>query len=161
MSVGPYEGFEQLYEGEYLSMLQLAYLMTGDRAEAKDLTQEAFARLLADWDRVKDFDRPGAWTRRVLIRLCSRSRDRASRSSPFQDLAAIDHADAVGSARDVAAAILGLPVRQRAAVVATYWMGCSAAEAADLIGCREATVRVHLHRARTALATKLEMGEVV
>lgn len=145
-----------MYELEYPSMFQFAYLMTGDLAEAKDLTQEAFARLLADRDKVKDFDRPGAWTRRVLIRLSSRSRNRASSLAPLRtDRAAADHADAVGESLDIAAAIHALPPRQRAAIVATYWLGCSNAETAEMLGCRESTVRVHLHRARSALAAKL------
>lgn len=157
MPVGPYDGFDQIYDAEYPSMLQLAYLMTGDRVEARDLTQEAFARLLADWGKVKEFDRPGAWTRRVLIRLCSRSRDRAAKLAPLTAArASTDHSDSVSSSQDVAVAILGLPVRQRAAIVATYWLGCSAAETAELIGCKEPTVRVHLHRARKALAGTLE-----
>jgi RNA polymerase sigma factor (sigma-70 family) len=158
MPVGPYDGFEALYEVEYPAMFKLAYLMTGDVAEAKDLTQEAFARLLADWDKVKDFDRPGAWTRRVVIRLSSRSRTRAGTLAPDRgDRAAPDHADSASTSGDVVTAIRSLPPKQRAAIVATYWLGCSNAETAAMIGCREPTVRVHLHRARSALASTLGM----
>jgi RNA polymerase sigma-70 factor (ECF subfamily) len=34
------------------------------------------------------------------------------------------------------------------------------AEIADILGCNETTVRVHLHRGRLALAKRLEITEV-
>jgi len=44
-----------------------------------------------------------------------------------------------------------LPPRQRAAAFLVYWQGCSAPEAAELMGCRPATVRRYLHLARNKL----------
>ncbi len=47
----------------------MAYLLTGDRQTAQDLTQEAFLRAWSRWARISKYDDPRAWTRRVLYNL--------------------------------------------------------------------------------------------
>ncbi|HEX2031074.1 MAG TPA: sigma factor, partial [Actinomycetota bacterium] len=65
--------FGWLFREEYPSIVRTAYLMLGDREAAEDVAQEAFARLFARWGKVSRYDRPGAWVRRVAIRLSARS----------------------------------------------------------------------------------------
>jgi RNA polymerase sigma factor (sigma-70 family) len=48
-----------------------------------------------------------------------------------------------------------LPRAQRAAVALSYLEDIPVAEIAGPLGCRQSTVRVHLHRARTQLAATL------
>jgi DNA-directed RNA polymerase specialized sigma24 family protein len=43
--------------------------MTTDREEARDLTQETFARAFQQWDVVSKHERPGAWLQTVVGRL--------------------------------------------------------------------------------------------
>lgn len=46
---------------------------------ARDLTQEAFARLHTHWERIQRYDSPGAWLRRVVANLAiDRHRSRTS-----------------------------------------------------------------------------------
>jgi RNA polymerase sigma factor (sigma-70 family) len=52
---------------------------------------------------------------------------------------------------EVVSAVAELPVRQRAATFLVYWMGCSVAEAADLMGIGTGTVGRYLHLARKRL----------
>lgn len=56
-----------------------------------------------------------------------------------------------GDFSDLVEAVMALPVKQRAAVYAVYWMGMSSQEAAQALGCRAATVRRYLHLARRKL----------
>jgi RNA polymerase sigma-70 factor (ECF subfamily) len=53
------------------------------------------------------------------------------------------------------AAVRALPERQAACVALHYLEDRSVADIAEVLGCRAATVKVHLHRGRTALARTL------
>jgi RNA polymerase sigma factor (sigma-70 family) len=52
--------------------------------------------------------------------------------------------------------VLRLPPSQRAVIVLHYYEDRPVGEIASTLGCREATVRVHLHRARKRLAGTLQ-----
>lgn len=52
---------------------------------------------------------------------------------------------------DLVAAVRRLPVKQRAAVYLTYWADLDSVAAAEVMGCRPATVRRYLHLARSKL----------
>ena len=50
-------------------MVALAYALSGSRAAAEDLAQEAFLAAHRNWETVADLDAPGAWVRRVVANL--------------------------------------------------------------------------------------------
>jgi RNA polymerase sigma-70 factor (ECF subfamily) len=54
--------------------------VTGDRHEAHDIAQEAFARALARWPRVSGYELPEAWVRQVAMRLAADSVRRIRRT---------------------------------------------------------------------------------
>jgi len=63
------DDFAEFYEASYRRMVGLVAAMTGDRSQAEDIAQEAFARALTRWPQVARYDLPEAWVRRVAIRL--------------------------------------------------------------------------------------------
>ena len=65
-----------------------------------------------------------------------------------------DHAERLGRADAVWAVCRELPPRQRAAVVLRFYEDLEYAEIGELLGCSEATVRSHVHRALTALRAR-------
>ena len=144
--------FAWLFRDEYPAIVRTAYLMLGDREAAEDVAQEAFVRLYARWRRVSGYDRPGAWVRRVAIRLASRARRRPSTLSllPEQPGRSDPQADP-----DLRRALLSLPPSQRAAVVLHYLEDLPVAQVAETMGVATSTAKVHLHRARKRLATLL------
>lgn len=143
------EEFTVLFRNEYAPVLRTAYLLVGDRAVAEEITQEAFTRLYVHWKRVSRYERPGAWVRRVAIRLATgmRARRRAHPPEPPAPPGARD--------LDLHRAILTLPRRQRAAVVLHYFEDRPVTEVGRILGCSESTAKVHLHRARKRLAQVL------
>jgi RNA polymerase sigma-70 factor, ECF subfamily len=158
--VGTTDGFEEFYRREYLGLVDLARALTGDWAQAQDVVQEAMIVTFGRWDRVRGFDRPGAFARRVVLNRCrSLGRRRlaegralarfASRPEPVGDLPA--------DATRFWAEVRRLPRRQRDCVALAYVDGFSMAEIADVVGCAEPTVRVHLHRGRLTLAARLRV----
>ena len=150
--------FNWLFRREYSSIVWSANVVLHDYARAEEVAQEAFVRLLENWAKVSRYDRPGAWVRRVAIRIATTVAHRQSRLvSVDQAWPAADEVPSVDL--DVIAAIRRLPPRQRAVVALYYVDDLPVNEIADILGCGVSTVSVHLHRARTKLAELL--GEEV
>lgn len=59
--------FEEFYRPSYARMVAVAMATTRDRALAEDMTQDAFAQLWRQWDRV---DAPKAWLRKAVVSNC-------------------------------------------------------------------------------------------
>ena len=66
-------GFDEFYTDSWGRLFAQAYVLTGDRETAKDLTQEALVRAWRRWDRIAGYESPEGWTRRVLHNLCIES----------------------------------------------------------------------------------------
>ena len=154
------ESVRELFDVEYAGLVRLATLITGDAAAAEDAVQEAFARAVARWHRLRSYDRPGAWVRRVTIRLAVRDRGRRRRELP-SELADSPVADAAAPDDELIAALRALPANQRAALVLFYFERLPTAEVAEELGVRPSTARSLLHRGRAALALALSIPEVV
>jgi DNA-directed RNA polymerase specialized sigma24 family protein len=56
----PYDSYEQFFVREYRGVVELAYALSGNRAGAEDIAQEAFLRAHRDWQRVGRYRYPGA-----------------------------------------------------------------------------------------------------
>jgi RNA polymerase sigma-70 factor (ECF subfamily) len=149
------EAFEAFFMAEHGPVLRTVTLILGDRQAAEDVTQEAFYRLLVHWRKVSQYERPGAWLRRVAIRAAMRSRAQSQRSELVPDRAQSDDA---ASRLDVREALGHLTAAQRSAVVLFYYGDHPINEVASLMNCTEGTVKTHLHRARQRLAPMLGEG---
>jgi RNA polymerase sigma factor (sigma-70 family) len=161
------DAYDELYRREHAAIVHAAHLIVGDVEVAHEVAQEAFGALYQHWDKVHAYDRPGAWVRRVAIRMAVKTARRRERSRHAEVHAS---ASAAGPDRgpadtdaEVLAAVRGLPANQRAAVVLFYFEDASVADIADVLGCRTSTAKVHLHRARQRLAVVLatEVPDVV
>lgn len=145
---------EQLYVATYARLVGILALAARDRAEAHDVVQEAFARLLPRWSTVGRYDDPEAWVRRVAFRLLS-NRWRKARRLVLGGTAsgAVPPPDSDGV--DVSRALAELSLEQRQVVVLHHLLDLSVAETAAELGVPEGTVKSRLHRARAALAPLL------
>jgi RNA polymerase sigma factor (sigma-70 family) len=152
---GPRTSFDEAFRSEYPGVVRMISPIVGSVEDAEAVTQDAFVKAYARWNRVGGYDRPGAWIRRVAIRDAVRFAERRRRSIPEVPVER-ESVDSVARTVDLQAALSRLSVKQRVCVVLHYLVDWPVAEVAEAIGCREATVRVHLHRARNALAGLLE-----
>jgi RNA polymerase sigma factor (sigma-70 family) len=134
-------------------------LYCGDRELAADLAQEALARACLHWRRVRSMPSPEAWLTRVGINLAN-SRFRRLRAERKANAAASlrarppddpDHATALA----VRLAVASLPRRQRIAIVLRYFSDLSVTETAELMKCREHTVKKLSARGLAHLRGKL------
>jgi Sigma-70 region 2 len=74
--------FEYFYLQEYPKVVALAYALSGSRAGAEDIAQEAFLRAYRDWDRVGSYEHQAAWVRRVAANLATAGPGRPPRWPP-------------------------------------------------------------------------------
>ena len=56
------ETFEAFFEDEKDRLLRILSVITGSRAEAEDLAQEAFTMVFERWDRVAAMDEPAGYS---------------------------------------------------------------------------------------------------
>ena len=126
--------------------LRLAYLLTGDRAAAEDLVQDAFVRFGSRLQRIRDRGATEAYLRRTIVNLSkNRFRRRAVERAYLEREAGRrqpEHSDPdVSTNQAMRSALMELPARQRAAIVLRYYEDLPEAEIADILDCRPATVR--------------------
>ncbi|RDB63227.1 RNA polymerase subunit sigma-24 [Gordonibacter sp. 28C] len=138
------------------AVYRLAYARLRNRADAEDVMQTVFLRLLRRDEPFVDEGHEKAWLLRVTANCCNDlhrsawSRHRAA-GEDLPDLVAIDD----GALRDVWEAVGSLPESQRDVVHLRCEEGYEVDEIAEILGVKPATVRVRLHRARKALRTML------
>jgi RNA polymerase sigma-70 factor, ECF subfamily len=149
-----------LYARAFPSLVGLLTAIGGNRADAEEVAQEAFVRLLEHWGKVRDYADPEAWLRTVAVRvLVSRQRRRqvAARGLAVLGRRATTALPAAGPGHDVELeeALAGLPVDQRAVLVLHHLHDLSVAEVAELLHVPAGTVKSRLSRARAALAPLL------
>jgi RNA polymerase sigma-70 factor (sigma-E family) len=150
--------FLEFFAGEFWPLRRVGFLLCGDWDQAEELAQEAMARTYMVWPRVRGYDRPAAYARKVLVnrhrsllrravvearhRLASRPEDRHEPDFGGDDLIlwqALQH----------------LPARQRAAIVLRYYLDLPEAEVARLLGVPVGTVKSLVHRGLTRLRDRL------
>ena len=63
------ETFESFFRGHYASVVRGLVLVAGSEGEAEDLAQEAFARALERWDRIRTMESPVGYVYRTAFNL--------------------------------------------------------------------------------------------
>jgi RNA polymerase sigma-70 factor, ECF subfamily len=145
--------FEEFFHGEKADLFATLCIVTRDRHEAEELTQDAFVRVLERWDRVGSMDDPRGYLYRTAMNAFrSRYRRAIRRTKRIAGTVQPDDGIAEIEARDsVIRAMAALSERQRAAVVLTDLLDLPSREAARILGIRPSTVRMHVSRAHAVL----------
>jgi RNA polymerase sigma-70 factor (sigma-E family) len=154
--------FDAFYRAQYRPLLTLAWSLTGRRDLAEELVQDALLTVHRRWSRVRTYDQPGSFARRVLLNdATSAARRRAAEGRALDRLEPPRDAVDGDALRDpeLWSALRRLPERQAQAVTLHYVEDRSVAEIADILGIAANTVKVHLHRGRLALAAALRPEE--
>ena len=140
----------QLYRERYEPMVRLAYLMTGDRAVAEELVQDAFVNVHRAWSRATN---PPAYLRTAVVNACNswgRRRTLELHRRPAPPDPSVLVADEMWDALQT------LPHRQRAAIVLRFYEDLPDTAIAEVLGCRPATVRTLVRRGLQSLRKEIE-----
>jgi RNA polymerase sigma-70 factor, ECF subfamily len=160
---GLHETFDSFFALERDPVLGLAFALTGDRAVAEDVVQDAFLEAFRKWDRIAGYDQPGAWVRRVVANMSvSTFRRRRSEFRMLTQLGARQDVvpDLSPSTLAFWQAVRALPKRQAQVTALFYLEDRPIAEIAQILQMAEGTVKKHLHDGRKTLVRTLDLDEV-
>ena len=121
-------------------------LYVGDRDAAEDIAQEALARACERWSRVGLMESPEAWVFQTARNLARRRWRLLRRPVPTTGRVSTSSGDE-STTLDVRAAISRLPERQKATLIARFFLDLTVAETAVLLDCAEGTVKAATHQA--------------
>ena len=164
---GDREAFDELVKATYADAYTLAFRLTGNEEDARDVVQDAYLRAYKGVKRFRGDAQFSTWMYRIVANCASTHLAKRSRTrqEPLDDEAPlIDEraevdpelrADA-SLARDQVTAALGeLPPKLRAVIVLRDIYDLPHEAIADELGISEAAAKVRLHRARRKLRERL------
>ncbi len=167
---GGVQAYSDFYQRSYSIIVGQVFLVTTDRGEAEEATQEAFARLWSCWSQASRYEKPEAWVRRVALNAAMRRWRRGRRGDQLaQDAYAatglVSEAATTGDRLDLIAGLRRLPPSHRQAFLLHHVVGLSVQEVADemstrLAPVRPGTVKSWLHRGRAEPANALLSEEI-
>ena len=164
---GDSRAFEALVRATYTDVYALAYRLTGNEEDARDVVQEAYLRAFKGLKRFRGEARFSTWMYRITANCASTalSKGKKHRHEELEDQAALADAhpehdpEAAGDAELLRArlndALEELPPRLRAVVVLRDMYDLPHSAIADELGISEAAAKVRLHRARRRLRERL------
>lgn len=161
------EGFAAFVAARSPALMRTAWLLTGSRAAAEDLVQEALARSWRVWESIERQDAPEVYVRRVMVNTyTSWARRRWAGEVPTDALpeprgegSPRDATDVLDVAHGVRLALADLPPRQRAVLVLRFYDDLTEAQVADVLGCALGTVKSQASRALAALRSSRHLAD--
>ena len=153
--------FQDLYRAHGRPLWAYLYRLTGNAADADDLLQEAYCRLLATPMATREDSQLRAYLFRIATNaatdLWRRGGRGGRRTEPLTaETASVgDHGEAVALKQDMARTFRELKPQERVMLWLAHVEGTAHSEIADTLGLKAASVPVLLHRARRKLADLL------
>lgn len=146
---------DELYRTQGSSALRQAYLLTGNSSAAEDVVQDAFTRLLGRLKAIRDPEALRAYLHRTIVNLAKNYHRREGRqglpSSTSNPATYVTWQPDMEQWDELQAKLLGLPYRQRAALVLRYCEDLSELEVATALGTSPKAVRSLVGRGLAAL----------
>ena len=141
----PVDEFTAFVAASSARLLRAAWLLTFDRDDAQDLTQLAFAKTFAAWQRVRRDDAE-SYARRVLVNSYidwwRRAPWRERSTAQVPEAGVIDdHARQTDERTALTVALKELTRRERTVVVLRYYLDVSEADVADQLNVSAGTVK--------------------
>ena len=150
--------FSQLVEANYDFIFRTACKWTGKKSDAEDIAQEVCIKLASA---IQSFDGRSAftsWLYRVTLNMVRDMQRSTTRRGKNVDAFALVHPEddpggqeEATTAHEIWARVSELPDKQREAIMLVYAEDMNHAEAATIMGCKEATVSWHIHEAKKTL----------
>ncbi len=172
---GDAQAFAELVTRYTAPIFNLAFRLTGDRAEAENATQETFLRAYSALPRSRTDLAFKPWLFQIAVNLC---RDLACKKRPtaFAEMTSdkeavpeeaiedesplpLDQVEELELERALARAVADLPEMYRAAVTLRYTEELAYEDIAAVLGVPVNTVRTHLFRAKSMLRKALAEWE--
>lgn len=141
--------------GKYTDRLfRTALAIVGGKAEAEDIVQDVFVKLVENPQHFESTEHETAWLLRVTVNLCKdriRSHWWKKTTSLLDTYPAQNEED-----NNLMQTVISLPSKYRAVIHLFYYEGYSTKEIAVILKQKESTIRQQLTRARRMLKDFLE-----
>lgn len=150
--------FDDFYSASFQRITGQIYAMIGNRDEAQECVQEAFARAWAHRRKLDKAEHPEAWVRTTAYRIAVSRWRRTTRGRRPADRALSAPVEAAPpTVHHVALveALKQLPEAQRQALVLHHIADLPVHDVAREVGVPEGTIKARLSRGRAALAALL------
>lgn len=153
----------ELFRRHWPAVWTAAYAVTGRRALADDIAQDAFVRAFGALDEF-DAQRPlGPWLRRIAVNRAIDELRHERRLRVVED-ADVERLELVYDQReredDVIAAVRRLDAAKRLVIVLHFWLGYSLEQVAEALDVPTGTVASRLSRGLAELRSDLEVDRV-
>ena len=158
-SATPLEGFAELYERHYEAVFRAALRVTGNPADAEDVLQTVFLRVLVRGGEVEDVLQPAAFFRRAAVNASvDVLRRRAVHGEAVYDDGAPHAAvQPAGLLKErLRRAVASLETEDASLFLLRHVEGLSLEELAAMFGIEKNNVSVRLHRIRHRLQAEME-----
>lgn len=147
--------FIAIYNRHVDTVYRLCFSFMKNKADAEDLVQETFLKLLSDGKVFENERHEKAWLIVTASNLCKDSLKKWwRRNENIEDIQTLGYEQSFADPA-IMKAILSLKADYKTAVYMFYYEGYTTAEIAGHLHCPEATVRSRLSRARAQLRTLL------
>lgn len=156
--------FTEFMLGTWPRLARLGYALTGDRSLGEDLAQTALAKAYASWPKVARAGDPEAYVRKIVVNACRDGFRRRHVAEVLTDsLPEVMTGDGASFEQRPAlfAALMKLPVGQRAVVVLRYWSDLTETQTAAAVGCSVGNVKSQASRALAKLRLSAELTDGV
>jgi RNA polymerase sigma factor (sigma-70 family) len=157
-----------LFDEHSRRLVGLARTLVDSRAEAEEVVQEAFERLVASFSRVDDPTKADRYLTVTVLNVARsrlRRRHTARRKAHLVDESRQQHEVVESVDRDqierVRLAIRMLPKRQQQCIVLRFYSEATEQQIAATLGLAVGSVKTHLSRARAHLAVTLAAASPV
>ena len=147
------QSFQRVYDRQVETVYRVCYSFMKNRADAEDLTQETFLKLLSCGKQFENDKHERAWLIVTASNLCKDALRKWWRR--WEEIGQFEGIAAEEQDCTVYEAILRLKPDYKTVVYMFYYDGYSTAEIAEFLNCPEATVRSRLRRARSQLKSML------
>jgi RNA polymerase sigma-70 factor (sigma-E family) len=149
-----------MFGEHYRSFVRMAALLVGDVATAEAVVQDSFVAMHVAWRRLRDSEKALPYLRQCLVnrsRSALRHRIVIGRNTPKPGpgVPGAEREAPPLPERAVVEAVGALPLRQREALVLTYYGGLTEAQAASAMGISPGRVKNHLAEAIETLRAVL------
>ena len=163
---GDRDAFSQLAGRSIGRLTAVARMILRDEYAAQDAVQETFIELWRSLPGLREPAKFEAWARRLLVRACSRSRQRRRqvgaaeiRLTPADEPAIRGGERALDIHDQLERSLARLPADQRTAVVLVYYLDLPVAEAAQAMNVPLGTAKSRLNRATQAMRAAIDADD--
>ncbi len=149
------ENYIERVVNTYTDTLQkLAFTYLHSVADAQDVTQEVFIKLLMQAPRFRDREHEKAWLIRVTVNMCKDRLRRADRRNvPIEEALTVE---VRGADTELLTEVMALPEKYRTVIHLHYYEGYTVREIATILRKPVGTVATCLARGRQRLKQQME-----